>query len=302
MVANIMAAARSRQYALTTILIGVSFAFIWSSAFTAAKFALGSAPPMILLTARFLTSGVIAVALAYAMGQRLPRRGDQWLRIAILGICQNALYLGLMFTAMTTISAGLAAIIGSALPLVMALMAPLVLRERVGPVKVAGLVLGFAGVVYIMGSRMSGGGEDPFGILLSFTGVVGLAVGTALVKKGDFGTGLLMVVGLQMFVGSFALLPFALALESVSEVTLNPAFLVAFAYIVLLPGIVATFLWFTLLERGSATDAASYHFLNPVFGVVIAWIVLAEPLGWSDAVGVALVAGGILIVNRARSS
>lgn len=291
---------RSGRDALITVAIGIAFAVIWSSAFTAAKFALQSAPPMLLLAARFLISGALAVALARLLGQRLPGRPGQWLRIAVVGVCQNTLYLGLMFVAMTGISAGLASIIASALPLVVAALAPLALRERVGPLKIAGLVVGFAGVVYIMQSRMAGAGEDPIGILLAFIGVVGLATGTALVKKGDFGTGLLMVVGLQMLVGSLTLMPFALWLDAWSEVSFNPGLLIAFAYIVLFPGIIATFLWFTLVERSSATDASAYHFLNPAFGVAVAWAVLAEPVGWPDAVGVVLVAGGILIVNRAE--
>ncbi|MEL6268039.1 MAG: EamA family transporter, partial [Pseudomonadota bacterium] len=44
----------------------------------------------------------------------------------------------------------------------------------------------------------------------------------------------------------------------------------------------------------------TFHFLNPVFGVAFAWALLGEAVGWSDALGVVLVAAGILIVNRAR--
>ncbi|MEO1226382.1 MAG: DMT family transporter, partial [Pseudomonadota bacterium] len=107
-----------------TVVIGLSFALIWSSAFTSAKVALDYAPPLLMLSGRFLIAGLIAIAIAVSFGDRLPRRGDQWLRIVVLGICQNALYLGLMFVAMTAIPAGLAAIIGSALPLIVAALAP----------------------------------------------------------------------------------------------------------------------------------------------------------------------------------
>lgn len=291
---------RARRAALATVAIGLGFAFSWSSAFPAAKVALASSPPLLLLSARFAVSGLLAVAIALLMGDRLPRTREQWAGVAILGVCQNTLYLGLMFVAMTMISAGLAAIIGSSLPLVMAVLAPLALGERVGPLKVAGLVLGFAGVVFILHSRLAGGaGEAPFGALIAFLGVIGLATGTVLVKRADFGTGLLMVVGLQMLIGSATLLPFALSFEDPGRVRPDAGLLIAFAYIVLVPGILATVLWFTLLKRGSATEASAYHFLNPVFGMSLAWAVLGESAGWPEAVGVVLVAGGILIVNRA---
>src|SRR3546814_14450131 len=108
----------------------------------------------------------------------------------------------------------------------MAILAPLRLRERVGGLKAAGLVAGYVGVVYIMQSRMVGGvAESPTGMLLAFLCVIGLATGTALVKKGDLGTGLLMVVGLQMLVGSRTLLPFALWFVDLADVPLHPRLL-----------------------------------------------------------------------------
>jgi len=286
-----------------TVVIGLSFALIWSSAFTSAKVALDYAPPLLMLSGRFLIAGLIAIAIAVSFGDRLPRRGDQWLRIVVLGICQNALYLGLMFVAMTAIPAGLAAIIGSALPLIVAALAPAFLHERIGPLKVLGLAMGFAGVIWVMqnhlGDPSDGALSQVTGLIFAALGTIALGVGTVLVKAGNFGTGLMMVVGLQMLVGSIVLAPFGLALESVSDFTITWQFLAAITYIIIFPSLVATWLWFTLLLRTSATEAGSYHFLNPVFGVAIAWLVLAERVGWSDWIGVALVAAGILVVNRA---
>ena len=65
-------------------------------------------------------------------------------------------------------------------------------------------------------------------------------------------------------------------------------------------GLAATLIWFLLVGRIGATRAATYHFLNPVFGVVIAFVFLSERLSWIDAIGVAIIAGGILAVQRAR--
>lgn len=286
-----------------TVAIGLSFAVIWSSAFTSAKIALEYAPPLLMLSGRFLIAGLIAISIAAALGDRLPRQRDQWLRIIVLGVCQNGLYLGLMFVAMTSIAGGLAAIIGSALPLVVAALAPAFLHERIGPVKAFGLFLGFAGVIWVMqnhlGDAAPSGLSQAAGIGLAAIGTIALGVGTVLVKQGNFGTGLLMVVGLQMMVGSIVLAPFGLALESFSDFDITWQFLAAITYIILLPSLAATWLWFTLLLRTSATEAGTYHFLNPVFGVGIAWLVLGERVSWVDWIGVGLVAIGILVVNRA---
>lgn len=283
-----------------TVLMGVTFALLWSSAFSAAKILVAHAPPFTVSTLRFAIAALAAGLAAAALGQTLPRGWRAWRPIILLGLCQNTLYLGLFFTAMTKIPAGLAAIIASAMPLVVAALAPAVVAERIGPVKALGLGLGFAGVVWIMGARISGG-VDLFSIGLAVLGVLSLSVATLTVKRGDFGVGLLMVVACQMAVGALGCLPVALLLEDVSAIDPTPAFWAAFAYQVFFPGILATLIWFALVKRVSAAEASAYHFLNPIFGVAFAFLLLAERIEWRDALGVALVAAGILIVNRAAA-
>lgn len=285
-----------------TLVMGVSFAVIWSSAFSVAKILVAEIPPFTVSAIRFFIAGGLAASLALMLGQRLPRGREAWRAILILGTCQNTLYLGLFFTAMTTIPAGLAAIIASAMPLVVAAMAPVIIGERIGGLRTAGLILGFGGVLWIMGTRLAGGVE-PVGVGLAIIGTMALAIATLTVKKVAFGTGLLMVVACQMAVGAVGCAVLALVLEDVTawELTAEnaPRLVPAFVYQVVFPGIVATLLWFTLVKRVSAAGASSFHFLNPVFGVGFAYLLLGEPVGWNDALGVALVASGIVIVNRA---
>ena len=108
-----------------------------------------------------------------------------------------------------------------------------------------------------------------------------------------------MIVGLQMIVGAAALLLPALMFETLTIEWSTP-FVIAFVYTTLMPGLAATLIWFLLVGRIGPTRAATYHFLNPVFGVAIAFILLSEQLSWTDALGVAIIAGGILAVQRSR--
>lgn len=285
------------QAALWLILVmGIAFALIWSSAFSVAKILVAHIPPFTVSAARFAVAAAIAATLALALGQKLPRSRAAWRAIIVLGLCQNTLYLGLFFTAMTRIPAGLAAIVASAMPLVVASLAPLTIGERVGPVKASGLAIGFAGVVWIMATRIAGG-IDLFGIGLALAGVMALTIATLTVKSGNFGTGLLMVVACQMMVGALGCLPLALIFEDVTAIDINPEIVVAFIYQVAMPGIVATLIWFWLVKTVTAASASAFHFLNPIFGVAIAWMLLGEPLSLRDTFGVALVAIGILVVN-----
>ncbi|MEX3017184.1 DMT family transporter [Gymnodinialimonas hymeniacidonis] len=281
------------------VLMGLTFALIWSSAFSSARIIVEAAPPLFSLSARFAISGLIGVGIAWALGQGFNLTRSQWRAVLIFGICQNAIYLGLNFVAMQTIEASLAAIIASTMPLLVALANWTIFKERLPVMGIFGMVAGFAGVALIMAQRFEGG-ADPFAIGLCMIAAVALAAATLTVKSASSdGGNLLMIVGLQMLVGSIALLFPALALEELVVEWTTP-FILAFIYTTLMPGLAATFIWFLLVGRIGPTRAATYHFLNPVFGVAIAYVLLSEQLSWIDAVGVAIIAGGILAVQRAR--
>ncbi len=278
--------------------LGLAFALMWSSAFTSARIIVAQAPPFLSLSLRFFVSAAIALAIGRLLGQRLPQSRAQWVAVAVFGLCQNALYLGLNFLAMRTIEASLASVIASALPLIVAALAFAVMGERLTPLAGAGLVAGFAGVLVIMSARL-GTGADPVGMALSVVGALALAIATLMVRGASAGGDLWMIVGLQMLVGALALLPVAVVFETWT-VHWSPSLIAAFAYTVLFPGIAATMIWFVLVRRIGATRAATFHFLNPFFGVAIAALILGELVGPRDIIGVAIAMAGILAVQLSR--
>lgn len=283
---------------LRAILMGLAFAFMWSSAFTSARIIVAAAPPMMALSVRFLISGLIAVALARLMGQSWRLTRPQWRATIIFGVCQNALYLGLNFIAMQWVEASLAAIIASTMPLIVALAGWLVFGNKMRPLGIAGLVAGVVGVVLIMGARMQGG-VDLLGVALCVIGAISLAVATLALKGASSSGNFMMVVGLQMLIGSAALLGPALAMEPF-VVDWSWQLAVAFAYTTLVPGLAATLVWFLLVNRIGTVKAATFHFLNPFLGVAVAAVVLNESLGLMDLVGVAVITAGILAVQLSK--
>ncbi len=285
---------------LRAIGMGLAFALMWSSAFSSARMIVADAPPLTALAIRFLISGALGVMIARAMGQTWRLTRPQWLAVVVFGICQNALYLGLNFVAMQWVEASLASIIASTMPLMVAGIGWAAWGDRVGRLGLAGLVAGFVGVALIMGTRLSGG-ADVIGVALCVLGALALSVATLAVRSTGSGGNVLMIVGLQMFVGSAVLAVFAVALES-WEVTWTLRLGLAFAYTTLVPGLLATLVWFLLVNRIGAIKAATFHFLNPFFGVAIAAAILGEGLGPWDIVGVVIVAAGILAVQLSKQS
>ena len=283
---------------IKALFMGFAFAAMWSSAFTSARIIVQFAPPLTALSLRFLVSGLLGCAIAWALGQsfRLTRR--QWVGVLVFGLCQNALYLGLNFVAMQTVQASLAAIIASTMPLLVALAGWIVFGSKVSPLGVAGLIAGVFGVTLIMGARLSGG-TDIFGLLLLIIGVISLTVATLAVMGASSGGNVLAIVGMQLLVGA-ALLAVPAVLFEPFVVNWNAELILAFFYTTLVPGLAATWVWFLLVGRIGAVRASTFHFLNPFLGVLIAAGFLGESIGPLDVVGVVVIAAGILAVQLSK--
>jgi drug/metabolite transporter (DMT)-like permease len=280
------------------VFLGLAFALMWSSAFTSARIIVEYAPPLYSLSARFLISGLIGISIALILGQSWKLSKKQWISVVVFGVCQNALYLGLNFVAMQTVEASLAAIIASTMPLIVACAGWLIFKERLPTLGIVGLISGLIGVALIMGSRIQAD-VDLFGIILCIIGAVSLAVATLSMRGVSSSGNYLMIVGLQMLVGSLTLWAPAIILETPTIVWTN-AFVYAFIYTTLVPGLMATLVWFILVDRIGAVRASTYHFLNPFFGVAIAAAILSEGLTLLDIIGVIIVAGGILAVQISK--
>lgn len=285
---------------IKAILMGLLFAVMWASAFTSTRMIVTEAPPLLSLALRFTLSGAVAILIALAMGQTwrgLTRA--QWRAIIILGLCQNALYLGLNWIAMQWVEAGLASIIAATMPLMVAFIGWALLGERLRPLGVAGLALGLIGVALIMSARIQGG-SDMTGIVLCFIAALALAIATLTVRGASSGGNVMMIVGLQMLVGAGTLWLIAPFVED-WNVTLNPRLVIAFIYTALVPGIAATWVWFLLVGRIGAVRAATFHFLTPFFGVATGALLLGEKLGPMDIIGVGVIMAGILAVQLSKA-
>ena len=285
---------------IRVLLAGLGFAFMWSSAFTSARIIVAAAPPLTALSLRFLISGLLGILIARLLGQSWSLTPRQWRATIVFGICQNALYLGLNFVAMQTVEASLAAIVASTMPLLVALAGWAFFKERVSPLGLGGLVAGVIGVVIIMGARLQVG-VDMGGLFLCILGVIALTFATLMVRGATSGGNFLMIVGLQMIVGSAVLGVAAISLEDV-RVDWSWQLIAAFAYTTLIPGLAATLVWFWLVNRVGAVKAATFHFLNPFLGVAIAAVILGEHLGLRETLGVCVIAAGILAVQISKQN
>jgi drug/metabolite transporter (DMT)-like permease len=296
-------ASTPRTFLPLPLLVGL-FCVLWSSAFAASKMALADCPPLMLLSVRLLLAGSIMLALAplWDSGARrrdLPpiRRRDIVALIGI-GILNNAVYLGLNWTALTFTSSAYTAVLTSCLPLLVALGAGPLLGEKMSLGKWAGIALGLIGVVIVLRSRLAGAHETLAGTLLIAGGVSALAAGTLAFKYLAPRGGIWSGNAVQCLAGGIALIPVALATESTADIHLTANLFGGLAFLVIGVSIGGYGLWFYLLTRASATAASSLHFLMPPLGLFFGWLLLGEVVPPLDILGIVPIALGIWLVTR----
>jgi drug/metabolite transporter (DMT)-like permease len=274
------------------------FCLLWSFAFVAGKIGVTDCPPLILLAARFSLAGVLILGISAVRRDAWQLTWRDALVFAVIGLANNALYLGLGYTGLKTVSAGLGGLIVSANPVFTAGFAALFLGEPLTWRKVAGLLLGMIGVGFIVWHRMSVGTDSLHGILFTLASLASIVLGTMLFKllapKGSLWIG----NGIQNLAAGIVLLPIAFTFSSVSDIVPSARLAGAFAFLVLGGSILAYRLWFHLLRVCGATAASAFHFLMPPLAMLFAWMVLGEHVEFRDLLGIAPVALGIYMVTR----
>ncbi|MDA9425893.1 MULTISPECIES: DMT family transporter [Bradyrhizobium] len=287
----------SSRFNTLPLVIGL-FCLLWSYAFVAGKIGVTHCPPLILLAARFSLAGILILGATLIRGEGWSLSWRDAAIFAVLGIANNALYLGLGYTGLQSVSAGLGGLIVSANPVFTAALAALLLGEGMTWRKAGGLLLGIIGVTLIVWHRLSVGTDSLHGIVFTLASLASIVAGTILFKllapKGSLWIG----NGVQNLAAGIVLTPVAFAFADIHAIDLMPSLIGAFAFLVLGGSILAYWLWFHLLKVCGATAASAYHFLMPPLGMLFAFLVLGEHVEARDLLGIIPVALGIYLVTR----
>jgi drug/metabolite transporter (DMT)-like permease len=270
------------------------FVVLWATGFIGARYAMPWAEPFTFLAARFVLAFVLLALLLVALRARpTGRRGAVHAMIA--GALMHGLYLGGVFWAIHRgMPAGLSALIVGLQPLITAVMAGLVLGERILPRHWAGLATGFIGVVIVLWPKLGalGGGVTVATLAASIVAVIGMSAGTIWQKR--FGVGSDLVGGtLWQYLGGAALMTLASFAFETRTVTINGELIFAMAWLVLVLSIGAIFLLMVMIREGEMSKVASLFYLVPAVTAVIAWLLFGEALSLVQIVGMAVATIGV---------
>ena len=275
----------------------VLFVLIWATGFVVAKVAAPHAEPLSFLLVRY--AGVVALMLVLALIARAHwPRGRAVLHIAVAGVGIQAGYLGGVWAAVAAgMPAGVAALVVNLQPVLTAAFGGF-LGVRLGRVQVVGLLLGFAGVVMVVSSKLTTDGITPVTLGLTTMALVAITVGTLYQKRFcpefDLRTGQVVQFGAAILVT----LPFALVFESF-RIDWTPQLVGALAWSVLVLTGGGISLLFLMLRRGAAAQVTSYFYLVPGITALLALVMFGETLGPFAVAGMVVAVLGVALATRA---
>lgn len=273
------------------------FVLLWGAGFVGAKYGLPYAPPMTFLTLRML--GVIAILGALVVASRAPWPGPRAIaHAAIAGLMLQAAYLGGVFTAISFgFPAGMVSLVAGLQPVLTAALAPVLLRERISRMQWLGFVLGFAGVLLVVWTKLAWSADFYAGLGFAVVALLGITFGTIYQKRHVTQIDLRVSALIQYCASLCVFLPAALLTEDM-HVRWTGEFIFALCFLTLVLSIGAVLLLLGLIRAGAAARLASLFFLVPPTTALIAWMVFGESLSALAMLGVALTATGVAIVNR----
>ncbi len=284
---------------LRPLVAPTAFVLLWSTGFVGAKYGLPYAGPFVFLAVRLAVACLLLGAAAIVLRSPFPADAHEYRAAAISGVLLHACYLGGVFFAISRgMPAGVASVVVSLQPVLVAALATRLLGERILPRQWAGLALGVGGVVLVLAPGVAGAGGSALSGLGIASCLVALAAGTfgTLWQKrhGDH-IPLLSGTAVQYAAAALVLLAAATATRDF-HMSWTWRFAAAMAWLVVVLSIGAILLLLVLLRHGSASGVSSLFYLVPPATAVEAYLVLGERLALLSLVGIAVAAVGVALV------
>lgn len=285
------------------------FAFLalaWGGMFPAVKAGLAYFPPVVFSAFRYDLAALALLGYAAVTTDRwLPRTADDFTAVAVTGVFMIAgsslLFVGQQYT-----TSGVAAILYSFIPILTTVLAWfLLVDERLSPVGVSGVVVGFVGAALVIR-------PDPTRLLTPdivgkgfvFGAAASIALGTVLLRRTSPTVSRPGMMGWAMILGAVLTHGVSLAIgESPTAVVWAPAAPLILAYVVVFPTAVAFLAYYDLLLRIGAVQANLVSYANPIVATVLGWILLGETIDPATVAGFAVIVVGFgLVKHRALAA
>ena len=277
---------------------------VWGTTYLAIRVAIETLPVFLFPGLRFTLAGLILMLIRLAMGDSLPRERAQWGNLFLVGtLMVGAGNLAVVF-AEHYVTSGFAALLVATAPFWMAFMESLrVGGERVGARRIIGMIIGFAGIVILVGPELAGSRFDVMfllGVLAIQVGTIAWNYGSIRSKYRSSGTSALMSAALQMLLGGGLISLIGLAVGDAARFTFTARTLAAFLYLVIFGSVIAYGSYVYALSKLKTTTVSLYAYINPAVAVFLGWLILDEPLGWNAILAMIVIFAGVALVQTGK--
>jgi drug/metabolite transporter (DMT)-like permease len=279
-------------------LLFIALGGMWGSSYLFIKFGVEEGLTPFTLVALRLGIGLALLAVVVAVAHEpLPRDRRVYGHLVVMSVINIVLPFFLITSAERTVDSALASVINGTVPLFAIVIAAFVLQDEPITVnRLAGLAVGFAGVILLTGGTVGSGGD-----LVGELALVGSAVsyGAGAVYSRRYMRGLRpMIPALFQVAFAFAISgTLALALEQPWTEPLTTKALFSVAWLGILGSGFAYLVMFRLLARWGATRASMVAYLLPVFGIALGVLVANETIGLAVIAGTVLIVAGVALAS-----
>jgi len=280
----------------------VTVCVVWGTTYLGIHVALETIPVLLVAGLRWMAAGVILSGLMLATGRRLP--GPRlWGPLALLGFLMNVVGNGFVVYAQQSVASGLTAVLIATTPFWSALVERLLPNgERFSRRSLAGLALGFSGIVVLVWPEMTDGGAGGrsfvIGVIAIQLACVGWVIGTSFAKRHELGDNPFPSTALQMVFSGIMLLGAATAHGDWAHVSFTPRTVAAMLYLSIAGSLVAYSAYIYAIQHLPLQLVSLYAYINPMIAVALGTLLLDEPFSARILIAAALVLAGTWIVGR----
>ncbi len=276
---------------------------IWGGSFMGSKLALTGFGPMTISALRLIIASTVMVSFAYIFRNGLPKFKTPtdkriWLHIFGMGIFTNAIPFTLLNWGQLRVPSGFAGISMAVVPLLILPLAHFLTQgDQMTKKKVLGFIIGFIGVVILVGpSSFLGASVDPLEPIakLACIGAAACyAIGTIITRTCP-PVGLLSYSAAGLLVGTIGMVPVALYFEGVPAIPETKA-IAAIIYLGIFPTAIATIMLVNLINKAGPTFMSLVNYQVPIWAVLFGVVFLNETFPSSFFGAVALILLGLAV-------
>ena len=279
----------------------ITVCIVWGTTYLGIRVSLETMPPMLMGGLRWLLAGSLLAGYVVARGERLPDRG-RWGGIMLLGFLMLGLGNGGVVVAEQWVPSGLAAVIVASNPFWMAAVeAALPDGERLQPNVIAGLVVGFAGIVVLVWPDLTLGATARHGFVAGIIALqiasIGWSLGSAYSRRHTRHENVLGMTACQMLAGGVIMTLAGTILGEWSRLSFTTETSLALVYLSTIGAIGGLVAYNYALRHLQVSFVSLYAYINPVIAVGLGVLLLHESFDSRMAVAAALVFGGVAIVR-----